>query len=509
MIETTTVDGVPVFWTTTPGRLSANLYFRVGAADETYGALGISHLIEHLAFHWEEDLDPDSNGSTNPQTTEFWVEGSPEKVVRQLDQICASLTALADGTLPAEAIEREKKVLIAEGGTSLGEPSVGEALTARFGLERHGLAGIPAALLANITVDEVRNWTRTYFTRGNAVLTLTGPPPEGLGLRLPPGVRHPVPDTVDPVPALPGEYISGGDELVLSFAVPGASTADDALAGLVVAVLERRSFRTLRRESGLIYGIDSGVFLAQRDGVFICTVRVKPEHAGEAARAVVQILRDLRDQGLDEAERAAAVQRTLDALDRPQHAEAELYDQAVSHLTGRPSQTVEQIAEQMRVVTRPDVARYLALLDETLLVGAPTEAYPEDAEPGRPGLIAPLLGPVPGPEIRGKAFPVKLMARLAGAPKRLRLTVGEVGVCLDDGNVRQVQVWEDVVALEWGESDPEFPLLQVVGRNGQVVEIPVAALKGGDAAVQLIQEHVPSRLQVLRSASGEGSKTEA
>ena len=107
MIETTTVDGVPVFWTTTPGRLSANLYFRVGAADETDGALGISHLIEHLAFHWEEDLDPDSNGSTNPQTTEFWVEGSPEKVVRQLDQICASLTALADGTLPAEAIERE------------------------------------------------------------------------------------------------------------------------------------------------------------------------------------------------------------------------------------------------------------------------------------------------------------------------------------------------------------------------------------------------------------------
>lgn len=87
--------------------------------------------------------------------------------------------------------------------------------------------------------------------------------------------------------------------------------------------------------------------------------------------------------------------------------------------------------------------------------------------------------------------------------------MGEAGVCLDDGNVRQVQVWEDVVALEWGESDPEFSLLQVVGRNGQVVEIPVAALKGGDAAVQLIQEHVPSRLQVLRSASGEGSKTEA
>lgn len=44
-VQRTDVDGVPVVWVDTPGRLHAQLVFRVGITDETFLTTGVTHLV--------------------------------------------------------------------------------------------------------------------------------------------------------------------------------------------------------------------------------------------------------------------------------------------------------------------------------------------------------------------------------------------------------------------------------------------------------------------------------
>lgn len=494
----TRIDGVEVHWRLLPGRLRAHLVFRAGAVDEQYHTLGMSHLVEHLAFAEAEDLDPDVNGGVGVQTTHFQVEGSPEKVVRQLHSICRSLSALADGSLPARLIDHEKKILAAEGdAVALPEPAVAEALTVRYGLRGPGLAGVSPALAEKITEEEVRAFAAERFTRGNAVLVLTGEPPADLSLPLPDGGRVAVPEHA-PVPLeLPGEYTTGGEHLVLSFQVPGSQAGLDAVAQLALTALRRRCYRELRRDAGLVYDIDAGVALQPRSGVAAIVVRTAPSSVGQAAEGVLGILREVRDHGVSKADLDAALQEPQDRLEDPEHAAAELVDAVESVLLDEPRVPLAGLPEAVRGVTAEHLRDWLGQLEVSLAVGIPAEAYEQagtsDPEPGARGLVTTVMGPVAGPEITGTVYPVRLLARFAGVPKGLRLVVGERGVMITDGSFRRALGWDQVVAVEEDTTDPDVPQLNVVGVTGEVIEVPVAVLKGGDKAVEQILGQVPER----------------
>ncbi|GAB4098306.1 M16 family metallopeptidase [Sinomonas halotolerans] len=493
----TEVDGVEVHWRESPGRLRASLVFRVGAVDEEFHTLGLSHLVEHLAFSEAEDLDPDTDGSTGVQTTRFDVGGSPEKVAAHLASICRSLSALADGTLPAARIEHEKRILAAEGNAAaLPSPSIGEALGTRYGLRGPGLAGIPAPMVQNIGEDEVHEWARTRFTAQNAVLVLTGEPPAGLTLPLPSGTRRAVPTFGPVVHAAPAEYPSGGEELVLSFEVPGDDDALEAVARVALKALERRCFRELRRDAGVVYGTDAGLALQPGSGLCVVTVRTAPASVREAGAGVLAVLRSIRDGGVAAEDLEAAVQDALDQLEDPEGLAAELETAAVDALSGRPHLPLEKAAEALRAVTPQDIAAYLSRLDSTLLVGVPGAAYPHEPEPGQPGLLATVLAPAQGPEVSGQAHPAKLIARLAGAPRGLRLTVGKAGLAITDGATPRSLAWDDVVGLEHDTSDPAIELLRVIGLTGDVIEVPLTILKGADQALEAIHAHVPARRRI-------------
>ena len=85
-ITATEVDGVPTFWVDAPGPYTALLSFRVGSADEPASMRGISHLVEHLALGPLGIQDYDHNGSVEPIRTQFVASGSPDEVVRYLDE---------------------------------------------------------------------------------------------------------------------------------------------------------------------------------------------------------------------------------------------------------------------------------------------------------------------------------------------------------------------------------------------------------------------------------------
>lgn len=493
----TEIDGVEVQWKALPGRLRADLVFRAGAVDEAFHTLGIGHLVEHLAFAEVEDLDPDVNGSSGMLTTTFQVEGTPEKVARQLRSLCRAISDLADGSLPSARIGHEKKILAAEGDVSaLSEPAVAEALTARYGLRGPGLAGVPSRFIEKLGDEEVRSFARAHFTRGNAMLVLSGEPPVGLELPLPDGGAHPVPE-FDPVPlVLPGEYTTGGEDLVLSFQVPGMAAEVEPEARLVLGTLRRRIFRQLRRDAGVVYDVDAGLALQPQSGVAVIVVRTAQSSLRQAAEGIQGILRELRDHGVTDADREAAYREVQDQLEDPHHAAEELFEAAEAAFLQAPRPPLEDLAAAVRAVTDEDVRAWLARLDDTLAVGVPSEDHAEEPEPGTQGLLTTVMGPQPGPDVTGTVYPVKLLARLAGVPKGLKLIVGEDGVLITDGRFRRSLAWDQVAAVEQDASDPDDVQTAVVGLNGEVIEVPTSALKGGDRAVEQICQRVPERRQI-------------
>lgn len=503
----TEIDGVEVRWQPLPGRLRADLIFRVGVVDEAFHTLGSAHLVEHLAFADTEDLDPDVNGSAGVLTTTFQVEGSSEKVAHQLSSLCRAISDLADGSLPDTRINHEKKILAAEGDVSaLSAPAVAEALTVRYGLQGPGLAGIPASFIEKLSEDEVRAFAREHFTRGNAMLILTGEPPAGLELPLPDGGRQPIPEFGPQPLDIPGEYTTGGEDLVFSFLVPGIAAGVEPVSRLVLTALRRQTFRQLRRDAGVVYDIEAGLALQPQGGVSVILVRTAQSSLRKAAEGILGILRELRDHGVTDADREAAYQEVLDQLDDPQHAAEELIEAAEAAFLHAPRPPLEDMGAAVRAVTDEDVRAWLAHLDSSLAVGVPSDEHAEEPEPGTPGLVAKVMGPVPGPDITGTVYPVKMLARLAGAPKGLKLVVGEDGVLMTDGDFKRSLAWEQVAAVEHDVSDPDDVQTTVIGLSGEVIEVPTVALKGGERAVEQICQHVPERRQIITNHRDESAR---
>jgi hypothetical protein len=80
-------------------------------------------------------------------------------------------------------------------GRQRGRGLVTDHLFRRFGAIGPGLFDWDEWGLHRLTIDDVWAWATTRFTRANAVLTLSGPPPSGLRLDLFDGVHLPIPSS--------------------------------------------------------------------------------------------------------------------------------------------------------------------------------------------------------------------------------------------------------------------------------------------------------------------------
>ncbi|MEU5437957.1 hypothetical protein AB0G73_31925 [Streptomyces sp. NPDC020719] len=180
------VDGVPVLRFSEPGPLHATLRFGVGARDETYRMLGISRLVAALAVHAVRQQLPETAEpvvSSGLEETRFTVSGTREEVAECLAVLCRVLP-----DLPADRLGEVAPALDGEAARSLDPRAVG-ALNARYGSQAVGLEGHERSQHHLPTADMLLGHAAVWFTRSNAVLTLTGPEPVGLRLPLPPGER--------------------------------------------------------------------------------------------------------------------------------------------------------------------------------------------------------------------------------------------------------------------------------------------------------------------------------
>lgn len=384
MITETTVGGVRTLLAHQPGPVSAGLLFRVGRADETLATSGITRLVERLALHRLGPGDPrDDADATAPAATftHFQISGTPAEVVAHLNGVCAALRDLSDLTdladpaapsgLPTERLETAKEILRAEAAAAgRSRDHAGRSAQWRYGSRGHGLTGYAEVGLPHLTREQVRDWARTRFTAGNAVLWITsGSVPEGLAPALPAADPHPLPApaATSALPALPAHFPDAGDSVVLTSVLPRSTGAR-----LFAEVLGRQLTRDPGLTSGSAYA--TTVEYRPRDAdraTVVARADALPQHRGAAARALVGVLARLRDGMIDPADLEVVRARALARLEAPGLDRSRLPGLAADLLLRRPHRTVDEERAEIEAVTVDTLYEAARALWRGALVGAP------------------------------------------------------------------------------------------------------------------------------------------
>lgn len=478
MWHQTDIDGVAVFWADAPAPLSATLIFRVGWRDETFLTRGITHLVEHLTMHTLGRRRHPHNASVNHTFTTFDASGRPEQVVSFLRDVCAALDQL-----PVARLATEIKVLQAEGGPG---GALGEQLTTRFGFRGLGLSGTITPALDQISDETVLAHAATYFNRSNAALVLTGPPPPGLTLPLPNGVVASVPvDRRRQIP-LPMWFTSVEPPTSVSFLVSGRDPVRSEVTLATCRIAMERAMDHVRHSQGWAYDVSFELTMTETDTIVSFAADPPEEHAADVQRALVEILRDLRDEGPTDAELAGDLEDLEEHSIDPRSVEGDLVDAGADHLLGQVPQQWEDRMFTRKQVTRDDCRAVLEVLDSSLIVGMPIGTEPADG----------ALEREPEdrlPPITGATFPRSVLrGRRDGVPKNAQLVVGEDGVSLvDSDHIRTIR-WSDLVGVD---RDGDEAAMTLVSADSTVIPFNARWFKQGNRALKLLEQRVPTGLR--------------
>ncbi|MCW5954667.1 MAG: insulinase family protein, partial [Propionibacteriaceae bacterium] len=355
------VSGVPVFWVdgNLPA-LTATLRFRAGQADEPLPQRGYLHLLEHLAFH---SLTIGSqvgyNGSVGPIFTSFTFSGPPDQVAQLLGETTRRLGLVDPGELRHEAqvLAQEERV---RGGWELDN-----AFLYRWGARGPGVVWFRQFGLNQPEPHLLEAVARRWFVRQNATLSLDGPIPEGLDLRLPDGEHHPavLPPPARPLPAAaPDETI-----VVTGLTVPGL--AAEVALGIITARLNRSL-----RAGGSTAGWRPD-HQALGPAAHLALIAPADERPGAHIAGVMAVLRQLAQHGplpaeLDEHR----LQRQQARLD-PHALRAAPWDEAEARLLGRGRVTAATWQAELDTVSSAAVADIARQWLDSLLLTVPDRAH--------------------------------------------------------------------------------------------------------------------------------------
>lgn len=406
------VDGVTVYWL--PGerdRVSAELVFGVGMADESFLSTGITHLVEHLAMRSFSDVHYSCNASVGARLTTFVVQGSLSTVATHLEQVCRALSRL-----DVDPLDRERGVLIAEEDEHAPPVSTWLPGFTWFGHRGVGLIGNTALAPRLAEPNDVLAWSRRWFHAGNAVLTVDGSPPAELHLPLLPGER---PSRVFPAPLqlVTPARISGPDGFLASFVA-----RDSAASSVAVAVLMRRLTNRLRHEQGLVYHVGRSDTWFDAERILIgVSADIPRDKVGPALATVRATLVDLDRGGVTEQEvRHEQAVHAEEAQD-PEIAKYRLSDRAACDLLNERPAVGFRRAE-FAALDAAAVSRAFAEIAPTLILAV----GPDDPDPWLPELASPVEPPV-----RGRQYARALFG--SDAPRGSVLVVGDEGLSVRPG----------------------------------------------------------------------------
>jgi predicted Zn-dependent peptidase len=416
-------NGLTVITDPMPGLESAmvGVWVNAGTRNETQPLMGISHMLEHMAFKGTatrsardlaEEIEAVGgylNAYTSREQTAFHARVLRADVPLGIDLIA---DILIHPSFAKEELERERQVVLQEIGQASDTPDdiVFDHLQAvaypdqPMGWPILGLAETVSAY----TQDDLRTYQGANYRAGDMTFVASGAVSHDAIVKLVSekfaGLRS------GPTPApLPARYVGGDfrseedlEQAHITFALPGVSSADPDfyVAQVYVTALgggmSSRLFQEARERRGLCYAISAFATASKDSGTIGVYTGTGESEAGEIAAVIAGEMEKL-SAGATDAEVARAKAQMKSSL-----------------LMGleRPSQRAEQIAGQIysygRVLSTEELAAKLDAVD----AAAVRRFGARVLENGIPAIAA--VGPI------GKLESYEIFARRFGASRTLR-----------------------------------------------------------------------------------------
>ncbi len=170
--------------------VAVNIWYHVGSKDEPKGRSGFAHLFEHLMFNGSENhpgefFEPfelvgatDQNGTTNQDRTNYF-QNVPTTALDMALWMESDRMGHLLGAIDQKTLDEQRGVVQNEKRQGENQPYgqvfelLGKALYPQSHPYNHSVIGSMADLNA-ATLDDVKNWFRTWYGPNNAVLVLAG-----------------------------------------------------------------------------------------------------------------------------------------------------------------------------------------------------------------------------------------------------------------------------------------------------------------------------------------------
>lgn len=309
---------------------------RAGSRDEDDVTSGGSHWLEHAhflgtsrrpdnqaVFGAVEAVGGDMNATTGWEITDYFVSAPADQFDLVLDVLS---DMLLESVFPEEAFERERKVVFEELNRRQNTPGAlaGDLFYSTL-LQHH-----PAHRLIGGTIDSVRNiplatildYRRQRYVAGNMVISAVGriqhaaatAKIEAAFSAVPPG------DWIDraiatepPLSERREARVELGDkqvQLLLGGLAPSASSPDREAFLIIDAILDhpgRRLAAEIRDKRGLANSAGASYFSLTDVGAWSVGAVTQPEHLDEVIALLLEQLRRIRDEPVQQQEIADAV----------------------------------------------------------------------------------------------------------------------------------------------------------------------------------------------------------
>ena len=321
-----------------------NLTYHVGSKNEKPGRTGFAHLFEHLMFKGSKNVEPEGHtsmiasvgGQSNAYTTEdetvFW-ETAPSQYLPQM--LWQEGDRMATLRITKETVVSEREVVKEERRLRVDNQPYGRLNEIIYDqiFTTHPYKHVPIGSMADLdaaTVEDVRDFYKTFYVPENATLTLVGDIDQTQALQLVslylgrvPKAGKPVPRDIAKEPPQTAERRITLPEpwplpaVVVAYHITYDGNPDSYplhIAGKVLSDGESsRIYKKLVYEQQLAVAAFGGPNLIEDPNLFYAVAIVQPGRTtDEVARALIAEFDELKSQPISERE----LQRTKNQFAR-------------------------------------------------------------------------------------------------------------------------------------------------------------------------------------------------
>ncbi len=317
--------------------VGVNLWYHVGSRNEKRGKTGFAHLFEHFFFNGSEnyphgfreamdDLGANNrNGTTNTDRTNFFEDVPTSALERTLYLESDRMGYLAN-YISKEMLERERGVVQNEKRQGENQPygRVRNEISAKMYPYSHPYSWSTIGSMDDLnaaSLDDIKDWYRTYYGPNNAVISLAGDitPARALELvtkyfgEIPPG--PPLPRLETWIPALERNIRDEMQDQVPQVRITRSYHAHswrdaqvaplELFTGVLAGSKSARLDRRLVYDKAMATSVSASVNDGELAGTLTITVMVKPGVDPLAVeKEVDSVLNELLDKGPTPAELA-------------------------------------------------------------------------------------------------------------------------------------------------------------------------------------------------------------